>query len=192
MKKIITFFTVFIAITVNGQMVIEAPTLEAINAQMLSAQASSTADQYQTQLNTLQTAKTTLSTYEQIKEWNDRVAEVSNAIKDYKDIGEIVNLTRKTYQDAQKTIDFINENYIKTSSDVVNVSENTVKGISNALTNMSTIITVLNSFVSSSVKMNDFERKTLIDKYKREAVKEAYYISQARKKYEMIMALNSF
>lgn len=193
MKKLFyTIIAVSFFYSAKAQMVIEAPTLEAINAQMLSSQAMSQADTYQTALNTLNTAKNSLSTLDQIKEWNERVATVSNAIKDYKDIAEIVNLTRQTYASAQKTVEFINNNSIEGAEDLISFSDRTVSQISNSLTNMASIVTLLNSFVSSSMKMNDFERKTLIDKYKRDAMREAYNVVNMRKKYELVLAFNQF
>lgn len=191
MKTFITILIALISITVNAQFVIEAPTLEAINASMLEAQASTTKNSYETTLNTLQTAKTTLKTYDQIKEWNDRVAKVSNVIKDYNDIQQIVTLTKRTYTQAQNTVNYINKYPIESTGDALSISQRTVNQLSQSLTNLSSIVTLLNTFVSSDTKMNDFERKTLIDTYKKKAVREAYNVTQIQKKYEMIVSLNS-
>lgn len=192
MKKIITTLLVLSGVAVNAQVsIVEAPVLEQMTADVIAIQAQSKADGYQTQLNTLQTAKNSLSTMEQIEKWNKRVQEVNSYLKQFNDVVEIVQLSKNMYTEAEGIVNFIQNNPINDKNGNL-VGDKAINQINRSLTSISSIVSMLNSFTSSNMEMNDFERKTLIDKYKKEAYGYASRIRGVRQKYETVLAFNSF
>lgn len=191
MKKIfltLCFISVFNA---KAQLVVDAPILEGLTSSLLTNQIDQKVDGYQTQLNTLNTAKNSLDTYEQIKKVNERIEEVSNAIQEFDDIKEIITLSTNSYKQMRETLNFINKYTIKRGDDFSTVAAQSVKSLQSSVKQLENIVTVCQKFVSSDMKMSDFERKTLLDNYKKDAQMEAYKIRQMKKKYSFAVGINA-
>src|SRR5690606_28454265 len=129
-----------------------------------------------TQLNTLNTAKNSLDTYEQIKKVNERIEEVSKAIQEFDDIKDIITISTNSYKQMRETLNYINKYTIKRGDDYSSVATQSVKSLQSSVKQLENIVTICQKFISSDMKMTDFERKTLLDEYKKNAQMEAYKI----------------
>jgi len=191
MKKIFLTLCFLSVFNVKAQLVVDAPILEGLTSSLLTNQIDQKVDGYQTQLNTLNTAKNSLDTYEQIKKVNERIEEVSKAIQEFDDIKDIITISTNSYKQMRETLNYINKYTIKRGDDYSSVATQSVKSLQSSVKQLENIVTICQKFISSDMKMTDFERKTLLDEYKKNAQMEAYKISQMRKKYSFAVGINA-
>lgn len=193
MKKSLIILSLLLAglTKMNAQFVVDAPILEGLTTSLLTNQLDQKVDAYQTQLNTLQTAKSSFDTYEQLRKVNERIDQVSNSINEFRDLQDIIKISANSYQEVNEALKFINKYEIKSNSDVTSVASRSVASLQSSIRQLENIIKSCQKFLSSDMKMSDFERKTLLDNYKLKAQQEAYKIYQMRKKYAFAVGINA-
>lgn len=190
MKKL--FFILALLIVGNveskAQIAVSAPVLEALEQANVKNQVQQTKSSYETQLNSLNTAKNTLDNLDKIKEIDKRITEVNQKLKQVGAVSEIFALGSQLYKEIQSSKSLIN----KLSASDPDGARSAIANLQSSANRVEEMVLMCKKILSNDFAMNDYERLTLLNEYKTKITAEISTAKKTRKKFSFVSGINAF
>lgn len=163
---------------VNAQLVVEAPVLEAMQGQSLMTQLKSYASQAQQELNTLNTYKQSVQSFEKLKDIDKRITKINENLKRLNSVTDVIKNVNSAYSQAKKV-----RSYIGNDSQSVSLLNQQIQELEGLASSIKMIM-------GNGLNMNDYERMETINNYKKEVLVKKAKIASMEKRYSFIQALD--
>jgi len=172
----------------KAQIAVSAPVLEALEQASVKNQVMQTKSSYETQLNSLNTAKNTLDNLDKIKEIDKRITEVNQKLKQVGAVSEIFSLGSQLYKEIQSSKSLIN----KLSASDPDGARSAIANLQSSANRVEEMVLMCKKILSNDFAMNDYERLTLLNEYKTKITAEISTAKKTRKKFSFVSGINAF